>query len=195
MSLRPEQEQALAYVRKRGTESSLADIESRVAGTFAAIEAAVANIPPAVARQRPRPSAWSVQEIVDHLTVSDRLAVAQLAGLLAGSSSDEPIPAGLQSVAPLKIAWDDLQAEFRRVHQAILDLLASASDEIDLQATTVVEMVVKCANEDGTLDTVHWLQPFDWKAFAILLHAHNREHLAQVQRTLSSLSSQERGAG
>ena len=50
-------------------------------------------------------------------------------------------------------------------------------------------MVVKCADPDGSLRPVHWLERFDWKAFAILLHAHNREHMAQIQRTLAALEA------
>jgi len=47
-------------------------------------------------------------------------------------------------------------------------------------------MVVKCARPDGALEPVSWLERFDWKAFSVLLHAHNREHIAQVERILNA---------
>ena len=53
-------------------------------------------------------------------------------------------------------------------------------------ATAAVRMVVKCATPDGTLQAVSWDHRFDWKAYAILLHAHNREHIAQVHRILKA---------
>ena len=56
-------------------------------------------------------------------------------------------------------------------------------------------MVVKCAGSDGTLAPVSWVERFDWKAYSILLHAHNREHIAQVQRILSAPDSQSEGGG
>ncbi|HEX9942137.1 MAG TPA: DinB family protein [Thermoanaerobaculia bacterium] len=195
MNLRPEQERALAYARRRGTEASLADIKSRVSSTYSDFEALVRPIPPGIARTRPSPSSWSVQEVVDHLVVSDRRAVDQLTELIAGESSEIPTPASLQSPTPLDADWHALVADFALVHQRVLALLDAASDDIPLLATARVEMVVKCATSEGTVTTVHWVQRFDWKAYAILLHAHNRQHIAQVQRTLTSLANAERGVG
>lgn len=191
MNLRPEQERALAYARRRGTEAPVAEIVSRLAATYADFETLLEPIPATTARTRPSPSSWCVQEIVDHLVVSDQAALDQLGQLLAGESPGEPIPAGLQSPQPLAREWPRLAADFRLLHQWILDLLGSASDDVPLLAEAPVEMVVKCTDPDGGTSPVHWLQTFDWKAYAILVHAHNREHIAQVQRALARLSSSE----
>lgn len=180
----PEQQKALDYVRRRGTESTLAEIRRRVAGTYSEVEALAESISFDAARQRPRPDAWSVQEVVDHLIESDRPAVRQLADLLAGVSVEHPIAASLQSPSPLEADWQVLLEGFREVHRQILDLLDKATDDLPLTATAPVQMVVKCATPDGRLEPVSWLERFDWKAFAILLHAHNREHIAQIQRIL-----------
>jgi DinB superfamily len=193
MNLRPEQERALSYARRRGTEAPLDEIRSRVASTFSEFEALVAPLPPDVARTRPSPSAWSVQEVIDHLVVSDTLALDQLTQLLRNESSDTPIPASLQSPHPLDTEWPSLLSKFTPLHQQILAVLYGASDGIPLSATAPVEMVVKCTSDDGQIAPVHWIQRFDWKAFAILLHAHNREHIAQVQRTLGSLADHGKG--
>lgn len=184
--LLPEQARALAYVQKRGTAAPLADIRSRVAGTYAEFEALVEAIPADVAREHRATSLWSVQEVVDHLVESDAPAIAQLADLLAGRDVAAPIPASLQSADPLGLDWTALRQRFRAVHAEILALLAGAADDLPLAATAPVQMVVKCAGPDGALRPVAWVERFDWKAFAILLHAHNREHIAQVQRILSA---------
>lgn len=186
MSLLPEQLRALAYVRKRGTEAPLDSIRTRVAGTYSELRALVEAVPAEVARERRSTSGWSVQEVVDHLVESDRRAVDQLGLLLAGESVDTPIPASLQSPRPLDRDWSALLHELRAVHQGILDLLAAATDDLPLTATAPVQMVVKCAGPDGTLTPVSWLERFDWKAYSILLHAHNREHIAQVERILNA---------
>ena len=182
----PEQLKALAYAQKRGTEAPVDSIRSRVAGTYSELSALVEAVPAEVARERRSTSGWSVQEVVDHLVESDRLAVDQLRRLLAGESVDEPIPASLQSAQPLERDWPTLLRELRAVHQDVLALLAAATDDLPLTATAPVVMVVKCAGSDGTLRPVSWLERFDWKAYSILLHAHNREHMAQVQRILGA---------
>ena len=187
MDLLPEQLRALGYVRKRGTEAALDSIRTRVASTYAEFEALVEALPAETAREHRNTSMWSIQEVVDHLVESDRPAVQQLAHLIAGQSVDTPIPASLQSARPLDLDWTALLREFRRVHQDILHLLATATDDLPTTATAPVQMVVKCADPDGILKPVSWLERFDWKAFAILLHAHNREHIAQVRRILNAL--------
>lgn len=185
--LRPEQLRALAYAIKRGTRSSLAEIRSRVAGTYAEFEALVEKVPSETARTHPPGSGWSIQEVVDHLIQSERPAAEQLESLLAGKDVDEPIPAGLQSDEPLARDWKPLVHDFRTVHENIVDQLSAATDAIPLTAKAPVEMVVKCEEPDGTKSPVHWVQRFDWKAYAILLHAHNREHIAQVHRILEAV--------
>ncbi|MGH9382025.1 MAG: DinB family protein [Thermoanaerobaculia bacterium] len=162
------------------------EIRSRVASTYREIEELVAPVAPALTRERPGASSWSVHEIVDHLVESERRAARQLAQLLAGSSVDDPIPAGLQSPRPFGVEWHTLLDRFRGAHERILELLDSASDEPPLAATAPVELVVKCASPDGTLEPVHWFERLDWKAYAIVIHMHNREHIGQVQRILES---------
>jgi hypothetical protein len=49
-------------------------------------------------------------------------------------------------------------------------------------------MVIKRARPDGSFEPVHWVERFDWKAFAVLIHAHNREHVDQVERILAAVA-------
>ena len=185
MSLRPEQQRALDYVRRRGSEAPVAAIRERVTSTYAAFEALIEPISAELAREHRSTSVWSIHEVVDHLVESDRPAVEQLAALLGGESVSEPIAASLQSAAPLARDWNDLRAELRAIHRDIEALLAAATDDGPTTGTAPVQMVVKCAAADGTVEPVSWVERFDWKGFAILLHAHNREHIAQVQRILA----------
>lgn len=187
--LLPEQQKALAYARTRGTEAPLDSIQAKIARTYSELRALVEAVPAEVARERRSTSGWSVQEVVDHLVESDRLAVDQLGLLLAGESVDTAIPASLQSPRPLDRDWTALQQELRAVHQGILDRLAKATDDLPLTATAPVQMVVKCAGPDGALEPVSWLERFDWKAYSILLYAHNREHIAQIERILNAPSA------
>jgi hypothetical protein len=189
MPLLPEQQRALAYASRRGTLASADSIRSRVAGTYADFEVLVDDVPPDLAREHRPTSAWSIQEVVDHLVESDRLAIEQLAALLSGRPVEEPIPASLQSPRPLELDWAELRQRFRDVHARLVEILATATDDVPLDATAAVQMVVKCLGLDGRLEPVSWVERFDWKAFAILLHAHNREHIAQVERILGDVSA------
>ena len=185
--LLPEQQRALDYARRRGTEAALAGIRARLAATYAEIEAQVGSLPADVALRHGAAAGWCVQEVVDHLVQSDAPASGQLAQLLDGREVPEAIPASLQSAAPHEQSWNALRARFRAVHEEVLAVLASASDDTPQTATAAVWMVVKCAQPDGTIQPVAWLTRLDWKAYAILLHAHNREHMAQIERILRSL--------
>ncbi len=195
MSLLPEQKRALAYARLRGTDAPVESIRTRVAATYRELEALLDTIPSAVAREHRATSAWSVQVVVDHLVESERPAVGQLAHLLAGDSVDDAIPASLQSAAPLDLDWQALRLQLRTVHENIVDQLARATDALPLAATAAVQMVVKCADPEGHLQPVTWVERFDWKAYAILLHAHNREHIAQVHRILNAPAGDQGAVG
>jgi len=189
MPLLPEQQQALDYARKRGTEAPAETIRSRVAATYAELEALIEALPADVAREHRETSLWSIQEVVDHLIESERPGIEQLAQLLAGRDVDEAIPASLQSANPLALDWSALRHELHRLHQDLLSLLATATDHLPLTATAAVEMVVKCAQPDGSLAPVSWRARVDWKAYSVLLlHAHNRQHIAQIQRILNAPS-------
>ena len=187
--LRPEQDQALGYARRQGTEASLESIRSRMKRTFRELEEVLTAVPVDRAFLRPGPGRWSVHEVVDHLVVSHRLAIGELGSLIAGvSPSSGPIPAGLVSDDPFARPWPEVLEDLERVHADLLEALTAADDAVPLDARAPVVMVVKCATADGGVEPVEWVDSFDWKAYAILLRAHTLEHLHQVQRTLAEVS-------
>lgn len=187
MELRPEQIAALDYARRRGTEAPGESIRLRAARAFDELEVLVESLPEDLARRRPAPDGWSVQEVVDHLVASHRTAADQLAELLAGRSPEHPIPAGLQSESPLAASWPALRRELHWVHKTLLAALERASDDAPMEARAPVEMVIKCAAPDGALEPVHWVESFDWKAYSILLTGHTRQHVAQIERVLRAV--------
>lgn len=192
MTLRPEQIQALQYAQRKGSESSIDSIRARVGRTFADLEALLQAVPHHLTPVRPAPSKWSVHEIVDHLVVSHRRAVVELRSLVEGQSpTSGPIPAGLVSGDAFARPWPLLVEDLEAVHRDFVEVLASANDETSLAPRAPVVMVVQCANADGSVEPVEWVESFDWKAHAILFRAHTLEHLGQVQRTLASLAAGE----
>jgi hypothetical protein len=180
MNFQPEQVQALDYLRRKGTEAPLERLREHVAATFREIEGLLDSVPPGLRTLRPAPSRWSVQEIVDHLVESHRPAVEQLREMVSGRRPETgAIPAHLQSAAPLDRPWEDLVGDLYHVHRALLDLLDEASDEIPLDVTAPVLMVIQ---------SIEWEQELDWKAYVQAYRGHTAQHRAQIVRTLDELS-------
>ena len=183
VELRPEQRRALDYVRAKGSEAPAAEVRRRVAAALAEIEELLATTPASRTSRRPEPTRWSIHEVVDHLVESHRPAVRDLELLLAGQSpAGGPIPAGILSPDPFRRPWPEICADLREVHRELLALLAGAGDETPTTARAAVEMVVRCATPDGGTEPVHWVERFDWKAHALLLGVHTREHAGQIRR-------------
>lgn len=188
MELLPEQSRALGYARRRGTQAPVGTLRAKVSATFRELEALLDSVPEEVAAEAPAPSRWSVHEVVDHLVESHRRAVEQLASLVSGESPESgPIPAGLTSEAPFAKSWSVVVGELRDVHRRFEGVLAGATDETPLTARAPIEMAVRCATADGESRPVHWVETFDWKAYAILFRAHSLEHVQQIQRILAAV--------
>lgn len=179
--LKPEQQRAVDYLRRRGTEATAADLHAQLTHAFTSIEELFALVPPESRAVRPAEGKWSPHEILDHLVLSHEPAVAQLADLLDGVSPPGiAIPAGLHRPDDKREPWDTLTARLASTHRELLRLVASATDELPLESKAVVEMVVKV---DGT--PVHWYENADWKAFVQAARVHTLEHRAQLERTLA----------
>ncbi|MBI2490840.1 MAG: DinB family protein [Candidatus Rokubacteria bacterium] len=106
------------YFRTRGTLAPYA-LRDRIAAAFDAFETAVAPLPAADAARASLPGEWTVHEIVDHLVETHRLGLDELWCLLAGRRPPgAPIPAGLQSKAPLARPWPWLLRALRHPRRA-----------------------------------------------------------------------------
>jgi hypothetical protein len=178
---------AREYFRTRGTEAPLAEIRSRVADAFAALDALVAPLASGEAAQVSIAGEWAVHEIVDHLIETHRPGLDELWCLLAGRRPPgEPIPASLQSKAALLRPWPWLREELRRVHGGILETLASARDDFATDARAPLVMVVNVKAPDGRMTPLEWVEELDWKAYAIVWRLHALDHLNQARKVLAA---------
>jgi hypothetical protein len=181
----PEQLRARSYLERKGTLATTEALRGQVAEAFRLIEDLFASVVPADRSKSPAPGKWSPHEILDHLVISHRPAIPQLASLLNGTSpGGVAIPAGLSTPVEQRRSWDELLAELRAVHREIEALLADASDALSLEPKAVVEMVVKVAADEQEPRPVHWFEKLDWKAFVQAVRAHTLEHRSQLERTL-----------
>jgi hypothetical protein len=178
---------ALEYFRTRGTQAPAAEIRERVGAAFAALDTLLAGVTAGQARCRTVPGEWTVQEIVDHLVETHRPGVDELRCLLAGQRPPgEPIPASLQSKAPLLRPWPWLLAEVGRVHGDIRALLAEAPDDFATDARAPLVMVVNAAGPGDAIVPVHWVEDLDWKSYAIVWRLHVIDHLNQARKVLAA---------
>ncbi|HEY7205652.1 MAG TPA: DinB family protein [Methylomirabilota bacterium] len=187
MTMPPEQVKALAYLKERGTEAPVAQIRERVADAFATMDALLESVSEAPARKRPRDGEWSVHEVVDHLVETHPRALEEMRALMDGRHSPvSPIPAGLQSARPLDRGWRDLCASLRGLHRDVLDVLGAAPDR-PTEVRAPIIMVINVRQPDGTMKPLHWTEPCDWKACAIIFRLHEMDHLTQIRKVLRAV--------
>ncbi|MFQ5520957.1 MAG: DinB family protein [Candidatus Methylomirabilia bacterium] len=189
--MRPEQVKAREYFYQKGTALPPREIYDRVRVAFTATEEFLARVSEAEVRQRPAPGEWCVQEVVDHLVESHRPSLEELRCLLRGERpEDGPVPASLQSRAPMNRAWSELVGDLRRLHAEILGLLGGVAEELTLKAKAPIVMVVNVKNPDGSTSALQWIEDLDWKAYAAaIFRLHEIDHLKQAQRSLREVRS------
>lgn len=186
--MRPEQIKAREYLHQRGTLLAPRVIHERVAAAFRATAEFLEGVSAAEARQRPAPGEWSVQEVVDHLVESHRPGVEELQSLLRGARPvGGPIPAALQSRAPLDRPWAGLVEELKRLHAEILGMLASVPEGFVSDARAPAVLVVNMKNPDGREGPIEWVEELDWKAYAVIFRLHEVDHLGQAKRALAAI--------
>ena len=179
---------AREYFRTRGTLASAASLHERVADAFGALDAFLEPLSAATAARVGIPGEWTIQEIVDHLIETHRPGLDELWCLFAGRRPPgEPIPAGLQSKAPLHRPWPWLRAELDRVHGEILRALAAASPDVATEARAPIVMVVNVTDDEGRVVPLHWVEDLDWKAYAIVWRLHVIDHLKQARKVHAAL--------
>jgi hypothetical protein len=181
------QERAREYFRSKAGLAP-ATVREQIAAAAGSLEAALAEVPADRAPLRPTEGEWSVQEIADHLLETYRPGVDELRCLLAGRRPPgEPIPASLQSKAPLLRPWPWLLDELRRVHATVLDLVGGVSADFATDARAPIVMVVNVAGPGGGLRPLHWVEDLEWKAYALVSwRLHAIDHLKQARKALAA---------
>ena len=181
------QERAREYFRSKAALSP-GTIREQIAAASTSLEGALAEVPAERARVRAIPDEWSVQEIADHLLETYRPGVDELRCLLAGQRPfGEPIPASLQSKAPLLRPWPWLLDQLGREHATVLDLLAAVPPDFVTDARAPIVMVVNVTGTDGGVRPLHWVEELEWKAYALVSwRLHAIDHLNQTRKVLAA---------
>lgn len=183
--MKPEQRKAREYLYQKGTRLTPTEIHERVKAAFIATEEFLDGVSAAEARVRPSAGGWCVQEVVDHLVESHRPSVEELSCLLRGERPPGgPIPAGLQSRAPLDRPWGELVAELKQLHAEVLSILEGTPAGFTSEARAPLVMVVNAKNPDGSESLMEWIEELDWKAYAVIFRLHEIDHLNQARRAL-----------
>lgn len=181
------QERARAYFNGKGVLAPAA-IRDQIVAAFDVLDTVLAGVSPEQARLQPIPGEWSVQEVVDHLLETYRPGLDELRCLLAGRRPPgEPIPAGLQSKAPLLRPWRWLLGELRRTQGEIVDLIAAVPEDFTTDARVPFVMVVNVPGSGGAVRPLEWIEEVDWKAYAIASwRLHAMDHLNQTRKVLAA---------
>jgi hypothetical protein len=177
------------YLRTNGTLVPAATIRRRVSQSFETLEKILHGADAATAARRAWPGEWSLHEIADHVLETHRPSLHELRDLLAGRRpSGPPVPASLQSAAPLARPWPALLDEMHEVHTAIVAALASAPDDLPTDTRARVVVVINVEATDGATVPLMWEDEIDWKSYAIFLRLHAVDHFSQAKKVLAALS-------
>ncbi len=181
-------EKAREYFRTKATQLPAKVIHERVADALRAFEEFVAPLRAAQAARATIPGEWTIHEVVDHLVETYRPGLDELWCVLAGRRPPgEPIPASLQSKAPLLRPWPWLLDEIKRVHAEVLRTLAAVPADYTTEARAPLVMVVNVADAQGRITPLHWVEDLDWKAYAIVSwRLHAIDHLKQARKVLAA---------
>jgi len=181
-------EKARDYFKTKGTLVAASAIHERIGDAFGALETFLEPVSATTAARAGIPGEWTIQEIVDHLVETHRPGLDELWCLLAGRRPPgDPIPASLQSKAPLQRPWPWLLAELARVHGDILRTLAAVPTDFATDARAPIVMVVNVPDESGKIVPLHWVEDLDWKAYAIVWRLHVIDHLKQAKKVHAAL--------
>jgi hypothetical protein len=163
-------------------------VGEQIAAAFGSLDAALSEIPAGVAARRTIAGEWSIQEIADHLLETYRPGVDELRCVLAGQRPPgEPIPASLQSKAPLLRPWPWLLEELRRTHRDVMDLVGGVPPDFATDARVPIVMVVNVPGPDGGNRPLHWVEDLEWKAYAMVSwRLHAIDHLNQARKVLAA---------
>lgn len=181
-------EKAREYFRTKATALAASAVRERVADALGAFEDFVAPLSSVQAARATIPGEWTIHEVVDHLIETYRPGLDELWCLLGGRRPPgEPIPASLQSKAPLLRPWPWLLDELRRVDAEVLRTLGAVPADYTTGARAPLVMVVNVKDAQGRTTPLHWIEDLDWKAYAIVSwRLHAIDHLHQARKVLAA---------
>ncbi|PYM67183.1 MAG: hypothetical protein DME11_04385 [Candidatus Rokuibacteriota bacterium] len=182
-------ERAREYFRTKSSEAPVPVLCERIAEAFRSVEDLMTPLPAAQAACATIPGEWTIHEIVDHLVETYRPGLDELWCLLAGRRPPGgPIPANLQSKAPLLRPWPWLLDELRRLHAETLRTLAAVPADYTTAARAPLVMVVNVKDAEGKTTPLEWIEDLDWKSYTIVSwRLHAIDHVNQARKVLAAL--------
>ena len=182
------QRKAREYLHANGTTAPLAPLRKRVGQAFERLQTFLESVDAARAAKVAWAGEWSLHEIADHVVETHRPSLEELRALLAGRRpAAGPVPAALQSAQPLARSYAAVLAEMKDIHAGVMAALAAAPDDFTTAARAPIVMVANATDTSGATVPVHWIEDFDWKAYAAVLRLHAIDHLHQAKKVLSGL--------
>jgi hypothetical protein len=182
------QHKAREYLHANGTAAPLAPLRKRVGQAFERLQTFLQSVDAARAAKVAWPGEWSLHEIADHVVETHRPSLDELRALLAGRRpSGGPVPAALQSEQPLARPYHAVLTEMTAIHEDVTAALAAVPDDFATDARAPIVMVANATDASGATVPVHWVEEFDWKAYAAVLRLHAIDHLHQAKKVLSAL--------
>ena len=164
-------------------------LRERIAEPLRAVEEFLKPLSAMQASRATMPGEWTIHEIVDHLVETYRPGLDELWCLLAGRRPPGgPIPANLQSKAPLLRPWPWLLDELRRLHAETLRTLAAVPADYTTAARAPLVMVVNVKDAEGKTTPLEWIEDLDWKSYTIVSwRLHAIDHVNQARKVLAAL--------
>ena len=175
-----------------------AAVFGRLGSARANLRAAVDAVPPQVRSQKPAPDRWSVNEVVEHLSIVETLFTQRIAGAIEkarqeGLGAEEaPERASLPAEIEARVADRQNRRTAPEAARPTGTLDSATAWERVEQARAVLHDTIAAA--DGlALSTVMESHPafgaLDVYQFAELIAAHEARHTAQVHEIASQLAT------
>jgi hypothetical protein len=182
------QRRAREYLHANGTAAPLEGLRKRVGQAFERLETFLQSVDAARAAKVAWEGEWSLHEIADHVVETHRPSLDELRALLAGRRpAGGPVLAALQSAEPLARSYAAVLAEMKDIHAGVMAALEAARDDFTTDARAPIVMVANATDVTGATVPVHWVEEFDWKAYAAVLRLHAIDHLHQAKKVAAAL--------
>jgi hypothetical protein len=182
------QRKAREYLHANGTAAPLPPLRKRVGQAFERLETFLGSVDAQRAARVAWAGEWSLHEIADHVVETHRPSLEELRALLAGRRpAGGPVPAALQSPEPLSRPYGAVLAEMKEIHAGVMAALEAAGHHFTTDARAPIVVVANATDSTGATVPVHWVEEFDWKAYAAVLRLHAIDHLHQAKKVLAAL--------
>ena len=181
------QRKAREYLYANGTSAPLPSLRKRAGQAFERLETFLESVDAGRVARVAWAGEWSLHEIADHVVETHRPSLEELRSLLAGRRpAGGPVPAALQSAKPLR-PYAEVLGEMKDIHAGVVAALEAARDDFTTDARAPIVMVANATDSTGATIPVHWVEEFDWKAYAAVLRLHAIDHLHQAKKVLAAL--------